>query len=128
MFLYSKWCELNISTRHAIAAQFGIQKKGPTEVFDNHIKSDGYLIKEVEEALNIDALQKYIGTNETDMMVLWMWLIEKIEGRELTQVNMDTTRQEISRELNQISIDEVSKIAEFNSLNKPKRGRKPKQK
>lgn len=91
MFLFSKWLELPISTRHKIAAQFDIIKRGSTEVVGNTIKSDGYIIKEVEEALNIDALQKYIETTETDMAMLWIWLVEKIEGKLLTQVNIDTT-------------------------------------
>ena len=91
MFLYSHWLSLSLSTRVKIAAQFNIIKRGSTEVVDNQIKADGYVIKEIEEALNIDALQKYIGTNETDMITLWMWLVEKIEGKELTQPNIDTT-------------------------------------
>lgn len=81
MFLYSKWLGLPINTRHKIAAQFGIKKRGSTEVFDNQIKSDGYVVKEIEEALNIDAIQKYLEVSETDMMVLWDKLVAKIEGK-----------------------------------------------
>jgi len=91
MFLYSRWQSLPISTRIKIANQFNIVKRGSTEVFDNQIKSDGYLVKEVEEMLNIDAIQSYLGVTETDMMTLWIWLVDKIEGRELTKVNLDTT-------------------------------------
>lgn len=117
MFLYHKWMELNINTRHAIAAQFGIEKKGSTEVFNNTIKSDGYLVKDVEQALNIDALQEYLGTHETDMMILWMWLVEKIEGKELTQVNMDTTIPTVSE------AKHSTPVAVGEECNKPKRGR-----
>lgn len=91
MFLFSHWLSLNITTRHKIAAQFGIIKRGSTEVFNDTIKSDGYLVKEIEQALNIDALQKFIGTQETDMQKLWTWMVDKIEGRELTGINLDTT-------------------------------------
>ena len=87
MFLYHQWLSLPISTRIKIANQFGIAKRGSTEVFDNQIKSDGYLVKEVEEALNIDAIQKYLGVSETNMTTLWTWLVDKIEGRELTKVD-----------------------------------------
>ena len=81
MFLYSIWCDTPLPTRQKIAAQFGIIKRGSTEVVENVIKSDGYVIKEVEQALNIDAIQKYLETDETDMMVLWGMMIAKIEGR-----------------------------------------------
>lgn len=77
MFLYHQWTQLPINTRIAIAKQFGILKKGSTEVVDNQIKSDGYNIKEIEEALNVDALQTYLSTDESDMTKLWERLVEK---------------------------------------------------
>lgn len=123
LFLYSKWLGLPINTRIKIAGQFGIQKRGSTEVVDNQIKSDGYVVKEIEEALNIDAIQTYLEVTETDMMTLWLWLIDKIEGRELTQVNIDTTVK--------VSIP-VKEAKEWvgsqgdGEVIKPKRGRKPK--
>lgn len=82
MFLFSHWLNLNINTRHKIAAQFGIVKRGSTEVVDNVISNDGYKVKDIEEALNIDALQTYLNTQEADMTKLWVMLINKIEGRE----------------------------------------------
>lgn len=78
---YHKWLELPISTRIKIASDFNIIKKGATEVFNNQIKSDGYLIKDVETALSLSAIQAYLGTNETDIEILWGYLIDKIEGR-----------------------------------------------
>lgn len=81
MFLYSHWCALSITTRHKLASEFGIIKKGSTEVFDNQIKHDGYVIKDIESALTLDAIQKYLGTTETDLQILWGWLVDKIEGR-----------------------------------------------
>lgn len=83
MFLYHKWLELSLPTRNKLAEIFGIVKKGPTEVFNNTIKSDGYVIKEIEEALNIDAIQKFVETEETDMQKIWTMLVDKIEGREV---------------------------------------------
>lgn len=82
MFLFSHWLELNINTRHKIAAQFDIIKRGSTEVVENTIKSDGYNIKEIEAALNVDAIQTYLDTQEADMTKLWVGLVNKIEGRE----------------------------------------------
>jgi len=81
LFLFGQWLELHIATRHKIAEAFGIQKKGPTEVFNNTIKSDGYLLKDIEEKLNVDALQKYTGSDSTDMMILWKLMVDKAEGR-----------------------------------------------
>lgn len=129
MFLYSRWLQLPLTTRHKLAAHFGIIKRGSTEVFDNQIKSDGYLVKEIEEALNIDAIQKYLGVAETDMLTLWMWLIEKIEDRPLTQVNIDTTTAEINKTFDENFIETINKLEIVDPTSpkyvaiKPKRGR-----
>lgn len=87
MFLYSQWVQLSLPTRNAIADKFGILKRGSTEVFNNTIKSDGYVLKEVEEALNIDAIQKFLGTEETDMSVLWVGLVSKVENPDAYEAN-----------------------------------------
>lgn len=75
MFLYHQWLQLPITTRIRIASDFGIEKKGSTHVQDNVVQSDGYLVKDVEQALNVDALQKKLNTKVTDMAVLWEMLI-----------------------------------------------------
>lgn len=75
MFLYHKWLELPLQTRVKIANDFGIIKKTSTHVFNNVVQSDGYDIKDVEQALNLDALQKKFNTTETDLAVLWEWLV-----------------------------------------------------
>lgn len=128
LFLYSKWLSLPINTRIKIANQFNIQKRGSTEVVDNQIKSDGYAIKEIEEALNIDAIQTYLEVQETDMMTLWIWLIDKIEGRELTVVNIDTTLMKPYSEVEGTELHPVDLMEAAKQINKPKRGRKPKSK
>ena len=112
MLLYSSWLQLPIKVRHKIAAQFNIPKRFPTEVVDNQIKNDGYPIKEIEERLNLVSLQMYLETKETDMSRLWVWMVEKIDGKPLTQFDIDTTKP----------------IAGGNGGIKPKRGRKPKAK
>ncbi len=81
MFLYSSWRNISLSTRIKIAGVFGIPKVGPTHVRDNYVESDGYKIEDVERALNVDALQKYLETDETDMATLMVWLVDKAEGR-----------------------------------------------
>lgn len=81
IFLYSHWIALPLPTRHEIARQFGIVKKSPTHVFDNVVKDDGFLVKDIESALTIEAIQKYLGTNDTDMVLLWNCMVDKIEGR-----------------------------------------------
>lgn len=112
-----------LPTRHKIAAVFNIPKRGSTEVVDNQIKSDGYHIKEIEELLSIVALQNYLGVTETDELLLWEWLLDKIEGRPLRQVNIDTTEKEI--ELPKVKWNpEKEQLVVTNK----KRGRKPKAK
>ncbi len=85
VFLYSKWLSLPLSTRIKIAEQFKIIKKGSTEVFNDTIKSDGYLIKDIEEILNIPTLQDYLNTEESDINLLWEWMLVKIEGKQMKQ-------------------------------------------
>ncbi len=84
LFLYSHWLRLPVNTRHQLAVMFGIKKTGATEVANNEVVKDGYAIKDIEEALNIDALQKWLNTDETDFLVLWDWLISGAEGRART--------------------------------------------
>lgn len=83
MFMYHQWLSLPLNVRNAIATQFGIAKTGPTHVFDNRIESDGYRVIDVETALNVDAIQKYTGSDSTNLTELWEALIAKIEGRDV---------------------------------------------
>ena len=74
VFLYSKWRAIDLSKRIQIAQALGIKKVGPTHVRDNIVESDGYLIDDVENALTLENLQKYLDTTETNMDTLWEWL------------------------------------------------------
>ena len=94
MILYSQWLQLPISRRHEIAAIFGIEKKGPTEVFNDTIKSDGYMIKDIEEKINLYTLQKYLGTEEENLTVLWSYLNDKLDGKEITIIDIPLTPSE----------------------------------
>lgn len=94
MFLYSHWQNLSLPTRAKIASEFGIVKKGPTEVFANTIKSDGYFIKDIEEALTLNNLQNYLGTSETDHDVLWNYLVDKVEGRNVVLVESEPIKKD----------------------------------
>lgn len=82
MILYGAWTRLPIQTRNAIAVNFGILKKGSTEVFNNEIKSDGYSLADIESKLTVTALQAFLSSGETDIIQLWEKLIARIEGRE----------------------------------------------
>ncbi len=88
MFLYSKWMGLDLGIRQQIAAEFGIAKTAPTHVNDNKIISDGYKVEDVENALNIDALQQFLGSTETDMAVLWDLLIERFTPQPLQKLEV----------------------------------------
>lgn len=75
---YTLWLLTPIATRIKIANQFGIIRKGPTEVFNNEIKSDGFLIHDIENALTSTAMQEYLKTDMDDITVLYQWLVQKI--------------------------------------------------
>jgi len=104
-FLYSKWLELDLPTRHRIAQEFGIVKRNSTHVQDNVVVSDGYLIKEVEQALNLDAMQRVLNTSETDMAILWDILVNS------TPVSKsETAPLQVSSEDVEPKIEEVNTI------------------
>jgi hypothetical protein len=103
-------------------------------VVDNQIKVDGYPIKDIEERLNLVSLQLFVGTNETDMPKLWTWMVEKIEGKPLTQFDIDTTVPQGKFDIKNVDIEvkengsKETKIT-FNSHPRGKKpGRKPKAK
>ncbi len=85
MFSYSRWLSTPLQTRIKIAGEFGIEKKGSVEVFNNEIKADGYYIKDVEKALSLESLQNYLDSTNDDLDNLWELLINKIEGREIKE-------------------------------------------
>lgn len=99
MQIYSTWLSLSISVRHQIAHKLGIVKKFPTEVQDNQIKTDGYVLKDIEEALSIENLQKYLETDETDHATLLKWLIE---GK--PQTGSGVISPEIEKHLEEIKV------------------------
>lgn len=80
-FLYGNWLRLPISTRHAIAQAFHIHKKNPTHVVNNYVQDDGYPVGDVESALSVDAIQKFVGSDETNADVLWEMCMAKVENR-----------------------------------------------
>ncbi len=92
MILYSKWLDLPISTRIKIASEFGIVKKGSTEVFNDTIKSDGYVLKEIEAALCLENLQKFVDEpEEKDIVLLWNFMLNKINGIPKVKPSMPIT-------------------------------------
>lgn len=88
MFLYSKWLELPLPVRHEVAKVFNIAKTGPTEVFSNQIKSDGYKIKDVEDALTVPALQAHLKLEDTDMSFLWDRFMARLDGFETVPIGV----------------------------------------
>jgi hypothetical protein len=78
--MYSVWLSTAINTRHKIAAIFKIPKTGATHVVDNRIDNDGYNVKDIEEKLNKEALQKYLVTDEQDMAKLFSMLVDCVEN------------------------------------------------
>ena len=79
MFLYSKWFQTALVTRDKIAKDFGIERKNGIEVFANEVRSDGYLVKDIEEKLTKEAMQQILNTTEDELAVLFDMLVEKYE-------------------------------------------------
>lgn len=83
MFSYSLWRQTPINTRIEIARVFGIAKIGSTHVVNNVVESDGYKVEDVDRALNVESIQNYTNSKETDPNVLWELLVAKASGSEL---------------------------------------------
>lgn len=74
---------LSMPTRQKIATDLGIAKTGTIHISNNEIVADGYKIADVEQAISVEGLQKYLGTKEKDPIKLWEMLIDKAEGRDI---------------------------------------------
>lgn len=113
MILFSQWRNLPLSTRIKIAEQFGFKKVRSTHVANNEIVDDGFNIKDIEASLEVYHLQNYLDTAETDMGILWGWMVDKIEGREVNIPMKDIL----------VVPEEVLEIAKQNSngFDKPKK-------
>ncbi len=81
ILLYSRWLNLPISTRQAIAQAFNIHKKNPTHVVDNLVRDDGYVIGDVESALTAVAMEAFVGAKFEDANALLDAVVAKAEGR-----------------------------------------------
>ena len=111
MLLYGSWLQLPINTRHALAHAFKINKKNPTHVVDNMVRDDGYPIGDVERALNMEAMQEYVGTASTSEELVWAAVVAKAEGREVT----------ISQTVDVSSVVNPDTIVETSPIPTPKR-------
>lgn len=80
MMLYSKWLETPLPLRMKIAAAFGIEKKGSTEVFNNMVKADGYLLKDIESKITVASMQKHLDTSVSDFTKLWDAVVAVAKG------------------------------------------------
>lgn len=89
--IFSKWHGLSLPTRIKIATAFGIAKVGPTHVADNQIQSDGYKFQDIERAITVESLQRYLSSNETDFGTLFLQLVDRMEGREIGSVPLNGT-------------------------------------
>lgn len=81
MFLYSKWMEIGLGTKHKMADIFGFKKVRPTHVSNNAVVDDGYNIKDIEEALTIHRLQDWLNSPETDLARLLQLTVDTLEGK-----------------------------------------------
>lgn len=78
---YSKWLETSLGTRIKIAQQFGISKHRSTHVSNNVVIDDGYNIADVERVLDVNNLQTFLNSTETDIILLYSHLVDVMEGK-----------------------------------------------
>lgn len=90
MLQYSKWMSLSLPTRIKIANHFGIPKLRSTHVSNDVVIDDGYNVKDIENALTIEALQNHLNSVEDDFNILLVLFIDVLEGRaSLTQERVE---------------------------------------
>lgn len=80
MIKYSNWISTPFITRVKIAQEFGIAKLRATHVSDNVVVDDGYNVKDIESALNVEAMQVFLNSKEEDVEVLFTLVIDRIEN------------------------------------------------
>lgn len=81
MILYSSWLKLPLSTRNKVAEKFKLSKTGPTHVFGKDVIQDGYDLKNIEGALTVDNMQKFLNSTETNPEALFRLVVDTVEGR-----------------------------------------------
>ncbi len=80
MLIYPKWVQLPLSTRQAIATQFGVAKVRSIHVSDNQVVDDGFNIEALDAALTDAKIEEFLGVESTDSLVLWDLLIARFEN------------------------------------------------
>ncbi len=96
-------------TRAQIAEKFGIQKKGPTHVVNNNVQNDGYDIKDIEGAITLYAMQKFLGTEEEGLSELWEMMVAKVEGRHFEPIQEVNTPPITDKEFTPGNIIEIKR-------------------
>lgn len=72
------WIKLSPTVKTKIAELFNIPRNGASHVNDNLVIADGYLDRDLA-VLNVESMNKFLGTNETDIFPLWNLMIKHIE-------------------------------------------------
>lgn len=76
---YSKWMAIPLGTRVKIAQEFGIAKNRSTSVINNVVVDDGYVITDVENSMNVNAMQAFVDSKEKDENTLLDLVVAKVE-------------------------------------------------
>lgn len=100
MFSYSKWLELPITTRIAIATKFGIAKVGPTHVVNDKVVQDGYDLRTLESVFSPEKMREVTGLDESDPSAVFDVFVVKaleepkiIESKPITQPEVATPKK-----------------------------------
>ncbi len=112
---YSKWVGTPLFIRQKIAREFGIAKVRSTSVVNDYVMDDGYEIHAVEGALQPQHLQKFLNSDEKDILVLFQHLIDVMEGKIAI-----TPKEEVKEE----TIEITETITETIKVKKPRAKKK----
>lgn len=110
--LYSgMWLPLSWEEKNHIAKKFNIPRNGASHVVNNRIQSDGYLEEDLN-TVNVEVLQKELGSDESDFFKLWALFLEKIKV-ELTPVVSPAKEEEKPQEISiNVSINKDGDISD----------------
>lgn len=87
---YTQWLKVSLPTRIKLAEIFGFPKVRSTSVVSDVggdiVADDGYNVHDMERQINVPAMQAYLNSSETDLMILFKNTIDKAEGREYVAI------------------------------------------
>ncbi len=96
MINYFYWLEKPWEIRLKLAESFGLKRAGGTVVENDRVTSDGYTQDAVYQAFSIERMQEFLGSKETNPVVLFDLCVEKIMNKSEINENGKNENAEFS--------------------------------